>query len=255
MVEMQRALSRNATEAQALEELARHLPQLASFLESLSFLWNYFIVTRRGDRLEQWMGLSGLRYFQLRIADCGLRNEEMNPDNPQSTIRNPQLIDSEGEPVLSLWPLIQAAEPAPGSGEKIFFFEGKGRHGAKLVAMPSGFERQDEAVWEWFRVNFFTDDKEQRGSADQTRAPYLGLTSFTPVDADLFFGREREAEAFLNRLRVEPLLSVVGASGAGKSSFVQAGILPELPAGWRPLLCAPDLRRLPPWKQNSRKSR
>src|SRR6185436_13847909 len=36
----------------------------------------------------------------------------------------------------------------------------------------------------------------------------------------------------LNRVRAEPLVAIVGASGVGKSSFVAAGLLPALPASW-----------------------
>ena len=49
-----------------------------------------------------------------------------------------------------------------------------------------------------------------------------------PVQSTPFFGREEEVGAFLERLRVTPVLPVVGPSGAGKSSFVQAGVLPRL---------------------------
>lgn len=59
-------------------------------------------------------------------------------------------------------------------------------------------------------------------------SPFRGLLPFTERHADLFFGREDEITAFLERIRVEPVLPVVGPSGAGKSSFVQAGIFPRL---------------------------
>ncbi len=58
--------------------------------------------------------------------------------------------------------------------------------------------------------------------------PYRGLASFTAADAQDFFGREAEAQAVANRLRVNPLLAMVGPSGVGKSSFVQAGVAPLL---------------------------
>src|SRR5262249_58996382 len=58
-------------------------------------------------------------------------------------------------------------------------------------------------------------------------------------DAKNFFGREREAEAFANRLRVHPMLVVVGPSGAGKSSFIQAGVVPLLPADWQTITFRP----------------
>jgi WD40 repeat protein/serine/threonine protein kinase len=58
--------------------------------------------------------------------------------------------------------------------------------------------------------------------------PFRGLQPFTEEHADLFFGRDAEVNAFLERLREETVLPVVGPSGAGKSSFVQAGVVPRL---------------------------
>ena len=58
--------------------------------------------------------------------------------------------------------------------------------------------------------------------------PFRGLLPFTEEHASLFFGREPEVTAFVERLRQRPVLAVVGPSGAGKSSFVRAGVLPRL---------------------------
>ena len=59
-------------------------------------------------------------------------------------------------------------------------------------------------------------------------SPYQGLSPFTEEQADSFFGRDAELEAFEERLRRDPFLVVVGASGVGKSSFVRAGVIPRL---------------------------
>ncbi|HWN68691.1 MAG TPA: serine/threonine-protein kinase [Haliangium sp.] len=59
-------------------------------------------------------------------------------------------------------------------------------------------------------------------------SPYPGLNAFQELDADRFFGRTREVAAAVNRLRDQPLLTVVGPSGVGKSSFVRAGVVPAL---------------------------
>jgi len=69
----------------------------------------------------------------------------------------------------------------------------------------------------------------QRGSslADEAN-PFRGLAEFTERDASLFFGRDAEVAAFLERLREQTVVPVVGPSGAGKSSFVQAGVVPRL---------------------------
>ncbi len=59
-------------------------------------------------------------------------------------------------------------------------------------------------------------------------SPYRGLLPFTERHADMFFGRDAEVAAFLERIRLQPVLPVVGPSGAGKSSFIQAGVIPRL---------------------------
>ncbi|MGC4114513.1 MAG: protein kinase [Myxococcales bacterium] len=58
--------------------------------------------------------------------------------------------------------------------------------------------------------------------------PFPGLTFFQESDAHRFFGRDQEIGGFVNRLREQPLLAVVGPSGSGKSSFVRAGVAPAL---------------------------
>jgi formylglycine-generating enzyme required for sulfatase activity len=86
----------------------------------------------------------------------------------------------------------------------------------------------------------FTIDRKLR------QTPFPGLASFGDDDADaaLFYGRSREiAEAMeeLRKVRAERDLRpfmIIGASGAGKSSLLKAGIIPRLrreaPA-WLPL--------------------
>jgi len=61
-----------------------------------------------------------------------------------------------------------------------------------------------------------------------TRTPFRGLLPFAERHANHFFARGAEINAYCERLRDEPMLPVVGSSGAGKSSFVQAGVIPRL---------------------------
>ncbi|MFO1049757.1 MAG: WD40 repeat domain-containing protein [Geminicoccaceae bacterium] len=68
------------------------------------------------------------------------------------------------------------------------------------------------------------------------RSPYPGLRAFTEAEADIFFGRAREIDELLARLR-DPtcrFLAIVGDSGTGKSSLLHAGLLPRLRAGALP---------------------
>ena len=67
-----------------------------------------------------------------------------------------------------------------------------------------------------------------------TGSPYRGLAVFEEQDAALFFGREAATaqvlERMSRRLAGEGLLVVSGASGAGKSSLLRAGVLPRIRA-------------------------
>ncbi len=61
--------------------------------------------------------------------------------------------------------------------------------------------------------------------------PFPGLRPFEPDEDYLFFGRERETDDLLRRLRTHRFISVVGTSGSGKSSLVRSGLIPSLHGG------------------------
>ncbi|MFD8985714.1 hypothetical protein [Streptomyces sp. NPDC059564] len=60
--------------------------------------------------------------------------------------------------------------------------------------------------------------------------PYVGLAAFRAEDAGLFFGRERLVEDLFTALTRHRVVALVGASGAGKSSLLHAGLVPRLRA-------------------------
>ena len=60
------------------------------------------------------------------------------------------------------------------------------------------------------------------------KAPYPGLRPFHRDESLIFFGREREVDELLVRLRRQRFVAVIGVSGAGKTSLVQAGLLARL---------------------------
>lgn len=67
---------------------------------------------------------------------------------------------------------------------------------------------------------------ERTAGERQEIAPYAGLAAFGADDAERFFGRERLVAALARRLAQARLVTVVGASGAGKSSLLHAGLVP-----------------------------
>ena len=67
--------------------------------------------------------------------------------------------------------------------------------------------------------------------------PWLGLSSFSESVGDFFFGREAEVRGLTERVRQRPLTVLFGPSGLGKSSLLNAGVVPRLrQAGYLPLL-------------------
>ena len=83
---------------------------------------------------------------------------------------------------------------------------------------------------------------------DPNRPPYRGLRSLEAEDAGIFFGRDAPIVQALDKLRGQReaapprLFVVLGASGAGKSSFMRAGLLPRLEREDRHFLPLPIVR-------------
>ena len=69
---------------------------------------------------------------------------------------------------------------------------------------------------------------------DPKREPYRGLDALQEIDAGVYFGRDAAIVQAIDRVRLmrsrgtEKVFVVLGASGAGKSSFLRAGLLPRL---------------------------
>jgi len=84
--------------------------------------------------------------------------------------------------------------------------------------------------------------------SDPNRPPYRGLRPLEAEDAGIFFGRDAPIVEALDRLRglrdaAPPrLLVILGASGAGKSSFLRAGLVPRILRDDENFLLLPVLR-------------
>jgi hypothetical protein len=80
-----------------------------------------------------------------------------------------------------------------------------------------------------------------------SRVPYRGLASFEPDDAEWFFGRTDQVRSLTARVEHESakggVVTVVGASGSGKSSLLRAGLVPTLRRDWSIVLTSPAQER------------
>ncbi len=61
--------------------------------------------------------------------------------------------------------------------------------------------------------------------------PFPGLRPFREEERYVFFGRESQIDAMVDKLGDTRLLAVVGTSGSGKSSLVNCGLRPALHRG------------------------
>lgn len=85
---------------------------------------------------------------------------------------------------------------------------------------------------EWYLTDYLPARPGARAAAIPDRPPppnpYRGLLAFREEDAPNYFGRDTDAADLLAAVERQPLVTVVGASGSGKSSLVQAGLVPAL---------------------------
>jgi WD40 repeat protein/serine/threonine protein kinase len=228
-----------------VEQLATLVATVEATLSEITELFEYDLAVRTERGYERW---TGTRRRPRPLLDA-------TADAPEGA---PILFDRNRAPVLSLWPLAKAIAPTTGADLELFFVAGLGRYGARLIAQPNGFERQDPELAAWLE-ELAGDIERGDGDGSEARTPYRGLASFSVSDNEFFFGRERESENLANHLRTRSFAAVVGPSGAGKSSFVQAGVVPLLPADWRAVVLRPgaapfaalreklaDIERAPP---------
>jgi hypothetical protein len=91
----------------------------------------------------------------------------------------------------------------------------------------------DQAEFFFLSQDFDEDKLANAIEINEENNPYRGLNSFDEAHHRFFFGRDKEIQALFEQIeksadKGQPLTVVRGASGAGKSSLVKAGLLPEL---------------------------
>ena len=62
--------------------------------------------------------------------------------------------------------------------------------------------------------------------------PFVGLQAYSRKNSADFFGREKEVENLLQILQKNKLLTLSGDTGSGKTSFINARLIPRLQNGF-----------------------
>lgn len=70
----------------------------------------------------------------------------------------------------------------------------------------------------------------RRSRGARRRNPFLSLKPYTSREANLFAGRDREVQEVVQRVIGRRVVIVIGESGTGKTSLVDAGVCPHLKA-------------------------
>jgi len=60
------------------------------------------------------------------------------------------------------------------------------------------------------------------------REPYIGPRPFKKDDGELFFGRDQEADELVSLITAHPVVLLYAQSGSGKSSLLNARVIPKL---------------------------
>jgi WD40 repeat protein len=93
---------------------------------------------------------------------------------------------------------------------------------------PDGLGRLEQ------RLRAITNELARGFTLDPDRPPYPGINAFEPEDAAIYFGRDEETRAVIERLDARRtqggarFVIIIGASGSGKSSLLKASVLPQL---------------------------
>jgi WD40 repeat protein/uncharacterized caspase-like protein/energy-coupling factor transporter ATP-binding protein EcfA2 len=107
---------------------------------------------------------------------------------------------------------------------------------AWIVGMEKRLKQEQHRLYRWIggeepRLMIAPEEHAPPLNRDLNLCPYLGLKTFSEAEVSYFCGRDDITDQLVGRLENNAFLAVVGASGSGKSSVVQAGLIPKLRQG------------------------
>jgi WD40 repeat protein len=157
-----------------------------------------------------------------------------------------------GEMAFMLADLVHAAEQAQ---DRLDEQEAELRAASEQVGRQSAdvrMIREELAVIERRTRQWKPAPQEYPGPGWADRCPYRGLLPYDEAHAAVFYGRERLTAELTGKLAESGIVMVTGASGAGKTSLLQAGLVPALVRGvqlagsgsWPRIMITPATRPL-----------
>ena len=87
---------------------------------------------------------------------------------------------------------------------------------------------RDEEQLSWVLDELLTHERPVRDEQGKLINPYRGLEAFREQDRSYFFGRRELTDELCDSIPQAQLYALWGASGSGKSSLINAGVIPKL---------------------------
>jgi WD40 repeat protein len=126
-----------------------------------------------------------------------------------------------------------------GLGEENAGSDGTVRCGSLFDFIATELKRsgQEPIYMGWGRsIHLVQYQPKQKTVVIDETCPYQGLQAFEKEQARFFFGRDKVIQQLIQKLDRSHFIPIIGASGSGKSSVVQAGLIPALEKnGWQVL--------------------
>jgi WD40 repeat protein/serine/threonine protein kinase len=154
------ATEHTATEDAVRVLLMRQIPQLTQLLRKAAFLLDYVLVVPRDQAAERWSGRPRPLHPPRAVADVV---------DGELVEGHPMLLDRNGRVCVDLWPLVQAVAAPEGGETRLFLFDGRGRHGARLIAAPAGFEYHDTIPRAWLATQVIAEIEAKTRMREQIR--------------------------------------------------------------------------------------
>lgn len=170
-------------------------------------------------RHQAWQVITSASHKQYTIDHFGDRNEQGNLNSPfakcfidaidgQADINNDDIITA-AELYTYLQNKIPVVTAKAGNQQNVGFFPLNRHENGEFLLIPSDFLPSELPLLAFHN-------------------PYKGLQPYEPENAAIFFGRKKAIHQLHQKINRTPFTLVLGASGAGKSSLVRAGIIPIL---------------------------
>jgi WD40 repeat protein len=173
-----------------------------------------------GLNLREWCGQSRLQLAFLQVCKAGRTGGRGAFGGLAQELLNPH-GGNLAAVVASPYPL----EAGQSTEASLRFYEALAEGKSPDEAIVRGL---DEDNWAWAFLELWVRPRALEGTdargAYQYVSPYRGLASFKERDADIFCGRDAEVAELRQILHGEPVVAVVGDSGSGKSSLLEAGL-------------------------------